>query len=163
MNTALTAHSWDTQNRVQQALDMGYEVTIHQSPITESGWTGAGCIQIDPSTGAGGYMIEGGANGAILIVIGILHVLIAMFIVNYYLPLLIMHKAIMLVTAALFFIGVGEIITGLGLLMENTLLCLIGSSIFLGEVLQLLANFSVVAASLGGPLSGIWGDYCRKI
>lgn len=54
VNTALTAHSWDTQNRVQQALDMGYEVTIHQSPITESGWTGAGYIQIDPSTGAGG-------------------------------------------------------------------------------------------------------------
>ena len=34
VNTALSAHSWDTQNRVQQSLDAGYEVTIHQSPIT---------------------------------------------------------------------------------------------------------------------------------
>ena len=63
VNTALSAHSWDTQNRVQQSLDAGYEVTIHQSPITESGWTGAGFTHIDPSTGAGAYTIDGGSNG----------------------------------------------------------------------------------------------------
>ncbi len=60
VNTALSAHSHDTQSRVQQSLDAGYEVTIHESPITESGWTGAGYIQIDPATGAGAYTIEGG-------------------------------------------------------------------------------------------------------
>ena len=59
----LSAHSYDTRSRVQSALDAGYEVTIHEKPITESGWTGAGFIQIDPSTGAGAYSIEGGANG----------------------------------------------------------------------------------------------------
>ena len=64
VNTALSAHSWDTQNRVQQSLDAGYEVTIHQSPITESGWTGAGYTAIDPATGAGAYTIDGGSNGA---------------------------------------------------------------------------------------------------
>ena len=61
--SALSAHSWDTQSRVQQSLDAGYEVTIHERPITESGWTGAGFTAIDPATGAGAYTIEGGANG----------------------------------------------------------------------------------------------------
>ena len=64
VNTALSAHSYDTQNRVQQSLDAGYEVTIHESPITQSKWTGAGYMAIDPNTGAGAYTIEGGSNGA---------------------------------------------------------------------------------------------------
>lgn len=59
----LSAHSYDTQSRIQNALDAGYEVTVHERPITQSGWTGAGFISIDPSTGAGVYTIEGGANG----------------------------------------------------------------------------------------------------
>ncbi|BEP92016.1 hypothetical protein GmRootA79_04000 [Acidovorax sp. A79] len=63
VNTALSAHSYDMQNRVQQSLDAGYEVTIHERPITQSGWTGAGYTAIDPSTGAGAYTIEGGGNG----------------------------------------------------------------------------------------------------
>ena len=62
--SALSAHSWDTQSRVQQSLDAGYEVTIHESPITQSKWTGAGYMAIDPNTGAGAYTIEGGSNGA---------------------------------------------------------------------------------------------------
>ena len=65
--TALSAHSYDTQNRIQNALDAGYEVTIHESPITQSGWTGAGFTTIDPATGAGAYTIEGGSNGGILL------------------------------------------------------------------------------------------------
>ena len=67
VNTALSAHSYDTQNRVQQSLDAGYDVTIHEQPITESGWTGAGYTAIDPNTGAGAYTIEGGSNGAWLV------------------------------------------------------------------------------------------------
>lgn len=34
--------------------------------ITLSGWTGAGYTFIDPETGAGGYIIDGGSNGAFL-------------------------------------------------------------------------------------------------
>ena len=69
VNTALSAHSYDTQNRVQQSLDAGYEVTIHERPITESGWTGAGYLAIDSATGAGAYTIEGGGNGGFLLVV----------------------------------------------------------------------------------------------
>lgn len=47
-----------------QALQAGLEVTIHEKPITQDGWSGAGYIAIDPSTGAGGYLIEGGSNGS---------------------------------------------------------------------------------------------------
>jgi hypothetical protein len=59
----LGAHSESTKNRVQQALDVGYEVTIHEAPIAQSGWVGAGFILSDPATGAGGYLIDGGSNG----------------------------------------------------------------------------------------------------
>lgn len=54
VNGKLWAHSDSTKNRVQQALDVGYEVTIHEAPISQDGWTGAGFTMIDPATGAGG-------------------------------------------------------------------------------------------------------------
>lgn len=66
VQTDLNGHSARTQTRVQEALANGLEVTIHQSPITQDGWSGAGYIIIDPQTGAGAYEIEGGARGSIL-------------------------------------------------------------------------------------------------
>ncbi|WP_313333404.1 transglutaminase-like domain-containing protein [Comamonas sp.] len=69
VNEALTAHSQETKNRVQSALTAGMEVTIHQTPIMEGGWKGAGFISIEPQTGAGAYTIEGGSNGGILLAI----------------------------------------------------------------------------------------------
>ncbi|MDF2464329.1 MAG: transglutaminase domain protein [Ramlibacter sp.] len=63
VDTSLSAHSPSTQDRVRQALAVGYEVTIHEAPITQDGWKGAGFMVIDPATGAGGYLIEGGSNG----------------------------------------------------------------------------------------------------
>ncbi|WP_165794487.1 hypothetical protein [Kinneretia aquatilis] len=59
----LSAHSWDTRQRVQQALEAGQEVTIHQRPVMQDGWAGAGFVLLDPETGAGRYLIEGGGNG----------------------------------------------------------------------------------------------------
>lgn len=67
VNNQLFAHSQSTKDRIQQALDAGYEITIHEAPITQDGWTGAGFSVIDPNTGAGGYLIEGGSNGGSLI------------------------------------------------------------------------------------------------
>ena len=43
------------------------EVTAHERPITQSGWTGSGYTFTDPQTGAGGYIIDGGSNGGWLI------------------------------------------------------------------------------------------------
>ncbi len=55
---------------IQNALAAGKEVTVHQAPITQSGWTGSGYIVTDPATGSGAYKISGGANGGALIVGG---------------------------------------------------------------------------------------------
>ncbi len=63
VNAALSAHSYETQVKVGQALAAGKEVTIHERPIIAHGWKGAGFISIDPETGAGAYTIEGGSNG----------------------------------------------------------------------------------------------------
>ena len=51
---------------MQNAVAAGKEVTIHEKPLTISGWTGAGYTVIDQDTGAGGYLIEGGSNGGFL-------------------------------------------------------------------------------------------------
>jgi hypothetical protein len=66
----LVAHSQATRERVQGYLDAGWEVSIHQAPITQDGWTGAGFTAIDPTTGAGGYLIEGASNGGTLVAQG---------------------------------------------------------------------------------------------
>lgn len=63
VNTALVAHSPGTRAKVQAALDEGKEVTIHEAPIAQSGWVGAGFTVIEEGTGAGAYTIEGGSNG----------------------------------------------------------------------------------------------------
>ncbi|MFY0567184.1 transglutaminase-like domain-containing protein [Archangium lansingense] len=55
-----------TLNDVQSAVASGKEVTIHQRPMEIPGWSGAGYVITDAETGAGAYLIEGGANGAYL-------------------------------------------------------------------------------------------------
>jgi hypothetical protein len=67
VSSQLSSHSQNTKDRVRQALDVGYEVSIHEAPITQDGWAGAGFILTDPNTGAGAYLIDGGANGGMLL------------------------------------------------------------------------------------------------
>ncbi|MCL4479387.1 MAG: transglutaminase-like domain-containing protein [Deltaproteobacteria bacterium] len=52
---------------IQNAVNAGKTVTVSKTQITYNGWTGVGYIIIDPSTGAGAYMISGGLGGAIII------------------------------------------------------------------------------------------------
>ena len=66
VSSDLSAHSQSTKDRIQQALDAGYEVTVHESPLILDRWSGAGFVMIDPTTGAGGYLIDGGSNGGFL-------------------------------------------------------------------------------------------------
>jgi hypothetical protein len=66
VQSQLGAHSQNTKSTIQNYLDAGYEVNVHQAPITQGGWTGAGFIAIDTQTGAGGYIIEGGGSGGFL-------------------------------------------------------------------------------------------------
>ena len=47
VSSALSAHSADTRSAVQNALNAGLEVTIHEKPVTIGGWIGAGSTMID--------------------------------------------------------------------------------------------------------------------
>lgn len=50
-------------NAVTAALAQGHEVTIPRAPITYFDWSGTGYIDMDPDTGAAGYIISGGQSG----------------------------------------------------------------------------------------------------
>ncbi len=56
-----------TKSDIVNAVNAGKEVTISKTNITFGDWIGCGYIISDPVTGAGAYMISGGANGAILL------------------------------------------------------------------------------------------------
>ena len=53
----------DVKSDIQNAVNAGKIVTVQKTDVTYNGWTGCGYIIIDPNTGAGAYMISGGANG----------------------------------------------------------------------------------------------------
>lgn len=68
MNTILPQLQLDsgTISDIQNAVNAGEIVMVSKSEITLNGWTGCGYIIIDPTTGAGAYMISSGMNGAII-------------------------------------------------------------------------------------------------
>jgi hypothetical protein len=61
-------HSQMTMNDITAAVNAGYTVTAHESPIHVPGWTGSGYIIADQN-GNGMYMISGGMNGGFLEII----------------------------------------------------------------------------------------------
>ena len=54
-------------SEIRNAVNAGKEVTVHEKSINKHGWKGFGYIVIDPETGAGAYLIEGGGNGSYLL------------------------------------------------------------------------------------------------
>jgi len=54
------------RTEIQQALNLGLEVTVHQSPITVNGWQGSGYAILDAEYGVGAYQISGGVSGGFL-------------------------------------------------------------------------------------------------
>jgi hypothetical protein len=63
IGTALLQLPSDVIEDIQNAVNAGKVVTVSQTQITYNGWTGVGYIIIDPTTGAGAYMISGGLSG----------------------------------------------------------------------------------------------------
>lgn len=51
------------RSEIQQALNIGLEVTVHQSPINVNGWQGSGYAILDAQYGVGIYQISGGVSG----------------------------------------------------------------------------------------------------
>ncbi len=52
---------------INSALAQGHHVTIPRAPITVGQWSGTGYIDLDPATGAAGYIISGGISGNIAV------------------------------------------------------------------------------------------------
>lgn len=48
---------------IRDNVAVGRTVTVHEKTINYKGWKGSGYIIIDPQTGSGAYLIDGGANG----------------------------------------------------------------------------------------------------
>ncbi len=71
-------HSQMTMNDITAAVNAGYTVTAHESPIQVPGWTGSGYIIADQN-GNGMYMISGGENGGFALIDEILFMLGALF------------------------------------------------------------------------------------
>lgn len=49
---------------IRDAINAGRTVKTHEKSIQYKGWHGSGYIIIDPHSGAGAYLIDGGANGS---------------------------------------------------------------------------------------------------
>jgi hypothetical protein len=67
-------------DEVRVALDAGQTVTTHTDPVSVPGWNGAGYVILDPETGDGEWKAGGGKNGACLLFLGALLLVISMFI-----------------------------------------------------------------------------------
>jgi hypothetical protein len=69
INTILPQLQLDSETiaDIQNAVNAGKIVTVSKTDINFNGWTGVGYIIIDPTTGAGAYMISGGLSGGILL------------------------------------------------------------------------------------------------
>lgn len=67
----------NVRNEIRNAIFAGSEVTVHEDPVSISGWVGTGYIIHDPNTGSGAYKISGGANGGFLVFLLILVFLFA--------------------------------------------------------------------------------------
>ena len=59
------SHSSSTLNAVNTALANGHIVIIPRQDFTVGHWSGTGYIDLNPSTGAAGYIISGGFSGEI--------------------------------------------------------------------------------------------------
>jgi len=71
--------SADVISDIINAVNAGKEVTVSRTNITYNTWSGIGYLIIDPSTGAGAYMIGSGLNGAAIMTSIVLIGMIGMF------------------------------------------------------------------------------------
>jgi transglutaminase-like putative cysteine protease len=158
VQNALGAQSESTRTTIQQAVDAGYEVTVHEAPIAKDGWRGAGFIVIDPATGAGGYLIEGGSNGALLIaeILGL--IVITLICISSFPGI---AAAALVATAAIGLTAtLAEVIYGLFLIAlllkvaSTWIYCSDDETVFQRiAVLSGKATIVVLAAMAGGPLA----------
>ena len=154
VNTALSAHSYDTKSRVQRSLYAGNEVTIYERPITESGWTGAGYIAIDPKTGAGAYTIDGGSNGGLYVFVGLifLGLAIATLVASGGLAGAVASG----IVAQEILLGLGYILMGIGKIIDNQDLVNGDALVALGGVAGLSLGLALISKAFAFVANGVF-------
>lgn len=65
-NLSLITIDSGARSEIVSALQRGFEVTVHATPLNVNGWEGSGYAIVDPDRGVGAYKISGGASGGIL-------------------------------------------------------------------------------------------------
>jgi hypothetical protein len=58
-------------DEIRNAINAGKEVTFHESAISAHGWSGYGYIILDPETGVGAHLIDGGGSGGVAYEMGL--------------------------------------------------------------------------------------------
>ena len=124
----------------------GYEVTIHERPITESGWTGAGYTAIDPSTGAGAYTIEGGSSGGWLLALAYV-----VFVIVAVLLILPVFAAVFALFAAL----LGTFAAAVAMLLISSAALWISAEYFLNDEPCAQSIFQTIASGMSGSAVGL--------
>ena len=83
----------DAGAEVRSAIESGKEVTFHESSINLFGWHRIRYIITDSDTGSGVYLIEGGGNGAILFILGMIVAMGPAIIARVVLHLLLLDRS----------------------------------------------------------------------
>jgi len=73
-------HDEQTMTEITNALAVGKEIIIHTDAISVPGWSGAGYIILDSTTGNAGYKISGGGNGVYLFALSFVLLLSLLFV-----------------------------------------------------------------------------------
>ncbi|PTQ90506.1 transglutaminase-like domain-containing protein [Agitococcus lubricus] len=145
---------------VRNAVNAGKVVTISQRAISYNGWTGAGYSIVDTQTGAGAYLIGGGADGAIMtafiqsmirmaevmppyIMIGMGVGLVGM---TAYLSRIINNGEIV---AAITLVGVGLTLVGTGKIINNKTTCRLGTGLMMSGLSTLMRLAGIFGTPVG--------------
>ena len=70
----------DTRQEIVSAANSGFISIVHESPVSQDGWTGTGYLVLDPVSGDGSYKISGGANGGWFIIFVFLLIAVLLFV-----------------------------------------------------------------------------------
>ena len=141
---------------IQSSVNAGKYVITHTDNVSVPGWSGAGYAIIDPLTGSDAYLISGGVNGGIILIMtGLFMMTILFFAIMVEGPISIMNP---IFVATAFAVSVLLMTAGLSLLAGKKSACLISMTLALLLIKRILlksgvAMFSSLYSSLAFPVS----------
>jgi hypothetical protein len=135
----------DVGDEIRSAVQAGKEVMVHEKAISANGWTGYGYVIVDPDTGAGSYLIEGGSNGAILILAGFLILMIGL--------LALASGVASIIGALAIILGIAVMVAGFAAIFGNSNLCKSILKNFSMGFLMSVAGFAAITQFLAKKIT----------